>query len=341
MSSYQKLNSSWSNRIGMLIDWLPLIAITAFSLSAFLVYVSMRSQIVPAVFNELNTIAEIKEEQLESWFNQQQNTVLEASEVLGESPQIVEILESGGINPEEVPTIEALLEEVDLLENSYSVSLLNQSSIIVYSTKGSIEGSYQPIQNTSTYLTPENRDQVVPNFYASRRDAMPMITFATPLHNEEDQRVGFLAVDLDLDALNQEMRKLPYTLELPSEEAPSLEVYLVGRISPEKNELVAHSVESHTLGDGISSPGIDEAILHRNSNQELYLNYNRNPVIGDYRWISEYNLALLSELKQYQIFAPARRLAAWIYGLGFSITALLSMILFLFKPKVKAKTNKL
>ena len=123
MSSYQKLNSSWSNRIGMLIDWLPLIAITAFSLSAFLVYVSMRSQIVPAVFNELNTIAEIKEEQLESWFNQQQNTVLEASEVLGESPQIVEILESGGINPEEVPTIEALLEEVDLLENSYSVSL--------------------------------------------------------------------------------------------------------------------------------------------------------------------------------------------------------------------------
>lgn len=340
MNLHQQLNSSWSKRIGILIDWFPLIAITALSLSAFLVYVSMRSQIVPSVFKELDTIADIKEEQLENWFNQQKDTILNAAQVLGKSTQIAEIWDSRAIDAEEAQTIEALLEEVNLLENSYSVAFLNQSSIIVYATEASREGSYQPIQNTSTYLTPENSGQVVPNFYASPRDGTPMITFATPLHNKEDQRIGFLAVDLDLDDLDQRMRELPYVIEIPSGETPSLETYLVGRISPEKNELVTHSIKSHTLGDGISSPGIDEAILRRNSNQDLYLNYNRTPVIGDYRWISEYNLALLSELEQYQIFARARQLVAWIYGLGFSFTGLLSMILFLIKSKFKATINK-
>lgn len=338
MSSHQQVESPWSQRIGQLIDWFPLMAITSLSFVAFFVYILLRGQIIPAVYKELENIADMKEEQLGNWFDQQQKTVLETAQVLGKSPQIKEIWKSGAVDDQQAQTIKKLLKEVGVLENSHSVALLNQSSIIIYATDPSRVGAYQPIQNASTYLTPDNSGDVIPNFYASP-DGTPMITFATPLRNEEGQRVGFLAVGLDLDALDQKIRRLPYVLELSSGDTPSLETYLVGRISPEKNQFVSHSLPSDTLAEGISSFGINQAILRRDSDQALYLNYDRTPVIGDYRWFSEYNLALLSELEQHQIFSPARKPVAWIYGLGFSVTGLSSIILFIIKPKLKAIIN--
>ncbi|MDR9403967.1 MAG: cache domain-containing protein, partial [Halothece sp. Uz-M2-17] len=208
-------------------------------MTTFLVYVSLRQRIIPPTFKQLENVSDLKEEQLNQWFSDQKQMVLESSQVLSQSPIIAESLEAGEVTSEQSQAIETRLSSLNVSDRSYSVALLNHSSIVVYATDESKQGQYQPIQNSSTYLPPNNLAQVIPNFYASSLDGVPMITFATPLVNNQGERIGFLAVDLDLDALNQRIGKSPYSNNVPPEIRLALETYLVGRISPLENELVA------------------------------------------------------------------------------------------------------
>ncbi|WP_171814902.1 cache domain-containing protein [Halothece sp. PCC 7418] len=282
-----------------MIAWFPWLALTATSITAFLVYVSLRQRIVAPTLKQLDNVSDVKEEQLNRWFSNQKQMVLKSSQILSESPILAESLEAGEVSSQQSQQIETLLSDLDLFSRRYSVALLNHSSIIVYATDQSKQGQYQPIQNSSTYLSPNNLTQFVPNFYASSIDGVPMITFATPLINEEGERIGFLAVDLDLDALNQRVRQSPYSNNVPPEIRSALETYLVGRISPVENELVAQSQSSASSDQSINSFGIDRAILGRHS-----------------------------------VFRSARQSVAWIYGVGLSLTAVISLFLYLIQPSI-------
>ena len=57
----------------------------------------------------------------------------------------------------------------------------------------------------------------------------------------------------------------------------------------------------------------------------LYENYAGVPVIGVYRWLPEIGATLVAEQSQEEAFAPARRLALTIGGIGLGVVALLGL----------------
>ena len=59
--------------------------------------------------------------------------------------------------------------------------------------------------------------------------------------------------------------------------------------------------------------------------QALYENYRDEPVVGVYRWLPEIGAALVAEQSQSEAFAPARRLAVTIGGIGALFVALLGV----------------
>ena len=66
---------------------------------------------------------------------------------------------------------------------------------------------------------------------------------------------------------------------------------------------------------GVHSEGI-EAAIQGIDGSGLYLNYEGVPVIGVYRWIGKWEVALLAEMNQQEAFAPAGRLAQMILLVG-------------------------
>ncbi|NJN66123.1 MAG: HAMP domain-containing protein [Chloroflexaceae bacterium] len=69
------------------------------------------------------------------------------------------------------------------------------------------------------------------------------------------------------------------------------------------------------LSRGVHTVGIDAA-LRGNNGQALYPNYAGEPVIGVYRWLDKYHLALMVEVSQYEALTPARSLAWNILFIG-------------------------
>jgi peptidoglycan hydrolase-like protein with peptidoglycan-binding domain len=318
-----------------LVRYFPLIGLTVVSLAAFGSYVTLRSQLSPPVLAALSEVADNQSSQLDDWFDQQRQAVLEAATASEILPQIELLLTNRDTQAVEYlkayTIFSAYLETLEGFgETKPEISLLTNGGIVVFSTDTQREGQYQPIQNTTTYFTRDRADQV-PNLYVSPINQALQITFATPVLNETEQRLGVLAIDLDLGNLDQRIREFPPLADLPEIAAiASRTSYTVGRASLVKNEIIqGHSdtdPEAPHSDEGVSSRGIDRA-MDGISGKGLYLNYDKVPVLGVYRWASRHNLALLVEVDQAEVFKPARRVARDILAVGFTLTALISLAL--------------
>ena len=317
-----------------LVRYFPLIGLTVVSLTAFGSYVTLRSQLSPPVLAALGQVADTQSSQLDDWFDQQRQAVLEAasaSEILPQIEILLTIRNTQDVEYLKAYTIfSAYLETLEGFgETQPEISLLTIGGIVVFSTDPQREGQYQPIQNTTTYFEAQ-QSNVVPTIYISPISQALQITFATPVLDETDQRLGVLAIDLDLGNLDQRIREFPPLQDLPAI-APiaSRTSYTVGRASLVKNEIIRdHStLDSDAAQDaGVSSRGIDNAMGGISGNG-LYLNYDKVPVLGVYRWASRHNLALLVEVDQAEVFESARKVARNILAIGFTLTALISWVL--------------
>jgi peptidoglycan hydrolase-like protein with peptidoglycan-binding domain len=327
-----------SGAISMTPNWMryfPLIGLTAVSLVAFGSYVVVRDQLSPPVLAALDQVADTQSGQLDDWFDQQRQAVLEAATASEILPQIEVLLTNRDTqNPEFLTAytiFSAYLETLEGFgETRPEISLLTNGGIVVFSTATQREGQYQPIQNTTTYFEAQQAN-VVPNIYISPITQTLQITFATPVLNETEQRLGVLAIDLDLGNLDQRIRQFPSLQALPEIALlDSRSSYTVGRASLVKNEIIRGAdtldPETQPADDGVSSRGIDTA-MDGTSGEGLYLNYDKVPVIGVYRWAARHNLALLVEVNQAEVFEPARKIARNILAVGLALTAIISLVL--------------
>ncbi|NJN21007.1 MAG: hypothetical protein HC812_07210 [Leptolyngbya sp. RL_3_1] len=327
-----------SNAPPMPPNWMryfPLIGLTAASLVAFGSYVVIRNQLSPPVLAALDQVADTQSVQLDDWFDQQRQAVLEAATAPEILPQIEVLLTNRNTQDPDFlqayTIFSAYLETLEGFgETQPEISLLTSGGIVVFATETQREGQYQPIQNTTTYFE-ATQANVTPNIYISPLTQALQITFATPVLNEIDQRLGVLAIDLDLGNLDQQIRTFPPLQDLPAiASLESRSSYTVGRASLVKNEIIrgADDLDQTTqpADDGVSSRGIDTA-MGETSGAGLYLNYDKVPVIGVYRWAARHNLALLVEVNQAEVFEPARKVARNILAVGLILTAVVSLVL--------------
>lgn len=209
--------------------------------------------------------------------------------------------------------------------NLRKISILTTGGIVVFSTDRNLIGRYQPLGTTTTYFTAD-QTTIKPTFYTSSVTGKPAITFATPLLDANQERMGAIAIDLDLKGIDELIRERTGL-------GKSGETYLVGRLETQNAFISANSSRNKQNLNGVSSLGIDAA-TNEQAGSALYKNYAGVPVIGVYRWLDQQNLALLAEMSQEEAFRPARQLLREILQIGLASAGVLLTAVYLLSRRI-------
>jgi signal transduction histidine kinase/HAMP domain-containing protein len=297
-----------------LVGYFLLLSLAIVSLVGYVAYVRAREALLQSVFDRLEGVATLKEDELSRWIDDQRRDVVfiawlpevgrEAGYLLSYAESDVEYREAYDLLAEYLKFV------VTSTSDSTELLILDLDGNIVLSTDRSHEGQSQ----ADAYYFIEGQSRLTQDVYTSSLTGRPMITIATPLFDERKRRVGVLASHLNLARIDRLMLE-------PSGLGASGETYLVNAA----NVFVSAEalLEEQEFIGGVHSVGIDGA-LEGTDGAGLYVSYAGIPVIGVYRWVDDREVALLAEMSQSEAFAPARQLASTILLIGSLSTGLLA-----------------
>ena len=297
--------------LNQLVSYFSVLSVVTVSIVAWAAYTRAKDSLQQSVQDRLTVATSLKEFQLNQWVETQRKDVLLMSQLPEIQQQIAILLTVDNLDPSYKIAVDRLTKyfaDIIAVKPSLQSVLITTNGgfvIFVYGENTNIQGKFRPLGDPTTYFTREGANAVVPNFYTS--NGKSAITFATPILDGNGVKMGAIAVNLDLKGVDDLIREKTGL-------GKSGETYLVGRTG-NKNVFISVDGNKPQFAQGIQSVGIDAAIA-KNSGQGIYINYNRVPVIGSYRWLTNQNLALLAEMSQAEAFEPANRLAREILLIG-------------------------
>jgi len=228
------------------------------------------------------------------------------------------------INSANSLSLEAILTSNKLNRNS--ASLLTKGGIVVFSTDHDKYAAYQPLKNTTTSLELDELPSTPLNFFTNSSTGLPSISVALPIYIGPKKKAGFLAIDLNLRKLNNQIAD-PATSSKEAQPLGSATVksYLVARTSLDQATYIAPPAQSPPdyVFNPLDSVGIRKA-LDGNSGEGFYLNSEGVPVIGAYQYLPNFRTALLVESRQKDVYASSRIMGLQIFEVG-AILSLLSL----------------
>jgi len=173
---------------------------------------------------------------------------------------------------------------------------------VLLSTEASSIGGYRASYN---FYTQGRQGQTVQSVYPSPESLRPILTLSAPVKDASGNLLAVLAVHLSLEPIDLIIRSHAGLGETG-------ETYLVDS----SNVLVATGrKDGQGMGRQAHTEGIHRA-LGGASGQGMYVNDAGVPVVGVYRWLPAYQMALLAEMSQAEAFASAGRLALAIVVVG-------------------------
>lgn len=343
--------------LAQLVSYFSLLSVVTVCIVAIAAYNRARDSLQQSVLDRLTVATSLKAFQLDDWVDNQQRDVLLVSQMPEVRDRVAILVTRSPGDPQwrraYAELSDHLLELIEIKPNLSSVTITTNGGFVVYSSSDKdIEGRYKSLGLPTTYFTQQNAGSVVPNFYtaASERGETAAITFATPLLDEEGVQMGAIAIDLNLNVIDQLIRENTGL-------GDTAETYLVGRTgnnvvfisrdgsaaasnndaNDESENIEASERAGRTAGSmaekTVSSPGIDAAIARENV-EGLAVNYDGVPVVGVYRWLTSQNLALVAEISQREAFLPARELAREILLIGLSSAVLLLVMVYLLSRRI-------
>ena len=302
-----------------LVGYFSLLSIVSVVLVAVSANVRSREALKHSVIERLNVATAIKESQLNQWIVNQRRDVIWLTQFPDFLVNSEIALMKDRESLESKASIDALRKFManipSFKPNLFQISILNNNGITIVSTDKQQEGKYQPLGNTTTYFTRDQSRIIIPNFYISPISGKAAMTFAAPLSNRSGTSIGVVAVDLNLQEVDDIIR-------LSSGLGTSSETYLVGRLTSENILLSGAVTDKKEIAKDIKSEGITAAALSKDG-EGLYRNYKNEPVLGSFLWIDNLNLILMAEISQSEAFEPANRLARDILLIGFSSAGIL------------------
>jgi len=191
---------------------------------------------------------------------------------------------------------------------------------VLLSTEPSHTGSYRARYN---FYTQGRQGPAVQSVYPSPESLRPILTVSMPVRDESGNLLAVLAVHLGLERIDQIIRSRAGLGETG-------ETYLVDS----SNVLVASGRKGLlVMGRQAHTEGIQRA-LAGGSGRGQYLNDVGVPVVGVYRWLGSYQMALLAEMSQAEAFAPAQQLALVTVLVGLAMAACLGLGVFVFSRRM-------
>ncbi|MGB0561406.1 MAG: adenylate/guanylate cyclase domain-containing protein [Spirulinaceae cyanobacterium] len=302
-----------------LISYFSLLSLLTVSTVGCLTFLGARVVIKRLVFDRLRVSAQLKEQALNLWVENQKEATIAIAQLITLREEIDALIQTDAA-PATHPENSGLLRSIagerayERVARSLTSALATRPELgevyildkvggrVVFSTNKDQEGDYRL---KDTYFQEGLRQTYVQPVYPSPIHNRPTITVATPIANPQGQVVAVMAVNLSLEQLDR------IVLENVSL-GDSAASYLVDRY----NSLVS----SERLGQtdyprGLHSLGIDSALAGQKGG-ELYRNYAGDPVIGYFLWLETLEVALLVETNQTEAFRPARYLAWGILAVG-------------------------
>lgn len=285
----------------------------------FVSYVRARDALQDSVFDRLDTAAGQKADSVDRWVDEQRRNVVFAAGLLGGfetgsvelSRNVRRVLEDprsrrGNAHDSAVSVLKYIVSQT---ADAQELLVLDLRGEIVASTVPAHEGLSQTGRD---YFERGSSATWVRPVASSELTASPTITIATPLFDRDGQRIGVLAAILNIERIDRIVLQETGLGETG-------ETYVVG-----SNHRFVHTRLSQTQSGAVLSTGINSGLAGRDG-RGLYENYRGEPVIGVYRWLDEIGAALVAEQSQDEAFAPARRLAFTIGGIGLVVVALLGV----------------
>ncbi|GET40396.1 hybrid sensor histidine kinase/response regulator [Microseira wollei] len=306
--------------IFQLVSYYSVLSLLVLGLLATTVYVQAQNALEQSVVDRLTVATSLKEYQLEDWIKNQRQDILWLAQVPEIQEQLAILYVKDQYDPERdiaYSRLRKIISDISAVKPSLqSILIATNGNMVVFSSiDKTLEGKYFRLEEPIVYFTRETAEAAAPKFYTSPQTGEAKITFATGIFNQEGQRLGGIAVNLDLKGIE----------ELIGDRTGlgrSGETYLVGKLANRNVFISGRQAGSQKFAEGIRSFGIDAAVAG-SSSFGRYQNYDGIPVVGVYRWLDKENLALLAEIEQTEAFAPARQLASTIVVIGLVLAGLL------------------
>ncbi|MGG6298329.1 ATP-binding protein [Leptolyngbya sp. AN02str] len=327
---------SWLNKslLTQLVSYFSMLSVITVGTVAVGSYFQARNSLEKEVINRLTVAAKLKSYQLDEWAEQQLRDILLVSQEAAMQSSIRTLLTT---SPDQ-PAYRAARQELNRLTTSLieikpnlrSIRITRNSGYVVFASDDpSLEGSYRPLGDPATYFTRDRLDIVVPNFYISPKTQKAAITVATPIMDQQGDRMAALVADLNLDEVDTLIRDNTGL-------GATAETYLVGQAKGKTifiSKQAGNDSGEAAPSEAINSEGINRAI-EQQSGFGRYTNYEGVPVVGVYRWLPEQNLALLAEISQTEAFLPAQRLARNILVIGFLSSGVMLVAVYVLSRRI-------
>ena len=299
-----------------LVSYFLLLSLVIVALAGALASIGGREAFKQSVAERLQVIAALEKDQLYRWVeHQRQDLVLLASSPMVRS--LAEPLLQPDAAPAEAQAAYARLQ--DYLTATLAIKpdlkeifiLGDVGGRIVLSTDQSHEGIYRV---RDSFFIEGRKDTYVQNVYPSPLTFEPTLTISTPLRSTTGERLGVMAVHINLEEIDRIIRGRAGL-------GVSGETYLVDKFNV---FISGERFGRDRFLRGVHTEGINAAIAGEDG-WGLYLNYKDVPVIGVYCWIETLEMALLVEVEQAEAFAPAQRVAWLILIVGLVLAAALAV----------------
>lgn len=253
-----------------------LVAIVPLAVTGYLAYESGRQSIVKDVESHLHSVATLKEQEIESWVDHLEHTIV----WLATSPQVssdATILATHNTDdPRYLAAHQSLVAEfrrIAVLRHLSSIFLLDSTSgQVIAAPDTTWEGKFR---ESEPYFTQGKNNIYVSEIFHSLTLGQPTMVISTPVEDNTGQLVGVLAGHARLAQLSEIM------LERGGM-GQTGETYLVNK----NNLLLTESRFEPGLAfrKWVFTEGVSRT-LKGESGTSLYLDYRGKPVIGAYRWM--------------------------------------------------------
>jgi len=310
--------------IARLVGFFLLLSVITVSAVGYAAFLRARESLKQSVFDRLETVATLKEDELNRWTDDQRHHLNFVAWLSAVRKQAGILIDPTASAAQRQVAHDDLYETFKFLVTSASDSteffILDLNGKVVISTDQNHEG--QTHADMPYFLIGQTK--LMEDIYTAPETGKPAVTIATPLFDDGKRRIGVLATHLDLariDRLIQERSGLGATGES----------YL---IDSSHTFISAEALfNKQAFQNGAHSEGIDAA-LQKQDGSGLYVNYAGVPVIGVYHWMDDKEAALFAEISQEEAFAPAQQLALNILLVGFASTLALAFASYLIARQI-------
>ena len=314
-----------------LVIYFLLLSTATVGLVGYIAFIQAKEALKESVFDRLNAVVTLKEDELNRWVNDQLRDMLFIAQIPLIKAQGEALFNLSKSGTEYQAAHNILSQYLDSIiadkPGLQEIFILNQDGKIIVSTNKAHVGEDRATENYfirgRTLIFPAST--FVQNVYISSVTDRPTMTIVVPFFGESGQRLGILVAHLYLERMNRIILNRTGLGE-------SGETYLVDKSNRFVSEARFRSQQIE-FPQGVHTTGIDAAIGGIDG-AGLYLNYEGVPVIGVYRWLDDRDMALLAEMRQDEAFAPARRLAGTILLIGLISAGVLAVGVYLLARQI-------